>query len=112
MLVIGDAAHAVSPATGQGASLAIEDAVVLARCLAAPAAGSDPRAAFDAYEAERRERVERVVAYGKRLGSTKTAGPVGRRIRDAVLPRFLAMAASPKAMAKQAWIFDYRAELS
>ena len=111
MLVIGDAAHAVSPATGQGASLAIEDAVVLARCLAAVDAGN-PGAAFAAYEGERRERVERVVAYGKRLGTTKTAGPVGRWVRDLVLPRFLAMAASPKAMAKQAWIFDYRARLS
>ncbi len=29
MLVIGDAAHAPSPSSGQGASLAIEDAVVL-----------------------------------------------------------------------------------
>jgi len=33
MVVIGDAAHAVSPSSGQGASLAAEDAVVLATCL-------------------------------------------------------------------------------
>jgi 2-polyprenyl-6-methoxyphenol hydroxylase-like FAD-dependent oxidoreductase len=33
MIVIGDAAHAPSPTSGQGASLSIEDAVVLARCL-------------------------------------------------------------------------------
>jgi 2-polyprenyl-6-methoxyphenol hydroxylase-like FAD-dependent oxidoreductase len=33
MIVIGDAAHAASPATTQGASMAIEDAVVLAQCL-------------------------------------------------------------------------------
>ena len=33
MVVIGDAAHAPSPTSGQGASLAIEDAVVLAKCL-------------------------------------------------------------------------------
>lgn len=33
MVVIGDAAHAASPASGQGASMAIEDAVVLAQCL-------------------------------------------------------------------------------
>jgi FAD-dependent urate hydroxylase len=33
MIVIGDAAHAASPTSGQGASLAIEDAIVLARCL-------------------------------------------------------------------------------
>jgi FAD-dependent urate hydroxylase len=33
MIVIGDAAHATSPSSGQGASMAIEDGVVLARCL-------------------------------------------------------------------------------
>ena len=32
-LIIGDAAHAASPATGQGASMALEDAVVLAKAL-------------------------------------------------------------------------------
>ena len=33
MIVIGDAAHAASPSTAQGASMALEDAVVLAQCL-------------------------------------------------------------------------------
>ena len=33
MIVIGDAAHATSPAAGQGAAMALEDAVVLAQCL-------------------------------------------------------------------------------
>jgi len=33
MIIIGDAAHAASPATGQGASMALEDAVVLAKTL-------------------------------------------------------------------------------
>ncbi|MGQ0774779.1 MAG: FAD-dependent monooxygenase [Pseudonocardiales bacterium] len=32
MVLIGDAAHVTSPSSGQGASLAIEDAIVLARC--------------------------------------------------------------------------------
>lgn len=32
-IIIGDAAHAASPSSGQGASLAIEDGVMLARCL-------------------------------------------------------------------------------
>jgi 2-polyprenyl-6-methoxyphenol hydroxylase-like FAD-dependent oxidoreductase len=31
--LLGDAAHPMSPAVGQGASLAVEDAVVLAKCL-------------------------------------------------------------------------------
>ncbi|MGO8981401.1 MAG: FAD-dependent oxidoreductase, partial [Streptosporangiaceae bacterium] len=33
MIVIGDAAHAPSPSSGQGASLSIEDAVQLAKNL-------------------------------------------------------------------------------
>src|SRR3712207_668033 len=33
LVIIGDAAHATAPSSGQGASMAIEDAVVLARCL-------------------------------------------------------------------------------
>ena len=51
MIVIGDAAHAPSPTSGQGASLSVEDAVVLAKSLRdAPgprprSPGSRPRAA-------------------------------------------------------------------
>ena len=33
VLLMGDAAHAVAPHSGQGASMAIEDALVLAACL-------------------------------------------------------------------------------
>jgi 2-polyprenyl-6-methoxyphenol hydroxylase-like FAD-dependent oxidoreductase len=54
-LLIGDAAHAASPATGQGASMALEDAVVLAKALRdAP----DTDTALALYEALRRPRVE------------------------------------------------------
>jgi 2-polyprenyl-6-methoxyphenol hydroxylase-like FAD-dependent oxidoreductase len=54
-LIIGDAAHAASPATGQGASMALEDAVVLAKALRdAPTI----EAALTPYERLRRPRVE------------------------------------------------------
>jgi 2-polyprenyl-6-methoxyphenol hydroxylase-like FAD-dependent oxidoreductase len=33
VVLVGDAIHAVSPTAGQGASLAMEDAIVLAQCL-------------------------------------------------------------------------------
>lgn len=75
MIVIGDAAHAPSPTSGQGASLSIEDAVVLAKCLrdlpTVPAA-------FASFEAQRRPRVERIIKWAARVSSTKAAGPVGR----------------------------------
>ncbi|MFI9173689.1 FAD-dependent oxidoreductase [Streptomyces lincolnensis] len=54
-LILGDAAHAASPATGQGASMALEDAVILAKSLRdAP----DMDSALSHYEGLRRPRVE------------------------------------------------------
>jgi 2-polyprenyl-6-methoxyphenol hydroxylase-like FAD-dependent oxidoreductase len=82
MIIVGDAAHAASPSSGQGASMAIEDAVVLAKCFRdAP----DVSSAFARYEATRRPRVERVVREGKKSGDGKTPGRFGRVFRDAVL---------------------------
>ena len=86
LVIIGDAAHATSPASGQGASMAIEDGVELGRCLRDL---PDPRSAFAAYERMRRERVEKVVANGARSSNAKAAGPVARVLRDAFLPIFL-----------------------
>ena len=51
---IGDAAHAMSPQLGQGANLALMDALVLARTLERAA---DARAALPAYARERRRHV-------------------------------------------------------
>ena len=72
MVIIGDAAHAPSPSSGQGASMAAEDAVVLAKSLRDM---PDIPRALDAYERQRRQRVERIVAQGARTSSAKTAGP-------------------------------------
>ena len=94
IVLAGDAAHAVSPSSGQGASLALEDAVVLARCLQE---AEEPRAAFARYEAERRPRVERIARWAERIGSAKTPGPAGARVRDAVMPLVLRLTAGGKA---------------
>jgi 2-polyprenyl-6-methoxyphenol hydroxylase-like FAD-dependent oxidoreductase len=104
MIIIGDAAHAASPASGQGASLAAEDAVTLAKCLRdAP----DTPAALAAYERLRRDRVERIVAQGKKNGDDKAVGPVGRVIRDAILSIvFKRMGRSGKD--PNGWMYDYQ----
>ena len=102
-VLIGDAAHAVSPSSGQGASMAIEDAVTLGRCLGAR---SGVPAALADYERLRRDRVEKVVAYGRRSGSTKTAGPVGAAVRDAMMP--LVMRLLYRKGDPQSWILDHR----
>lgn len=57
--LIGDAAHAMAPDLGQGGCQAIEDAWVLAECLAAQA--DAPAAALRAYDAARRDRVASIV---------------------------------------------------
>src|SRR4029079_5324002 len=75
MVIIGDAAHATSPSSGQGASMAIEDAIVLAKCLRDCDGISQ---AFATYERLRQTPVERVVAYSARVGQSKTVGEVGR----------------------------------
>ena len=98
MVILGDAAHATSPSSGQGASMAIEDAIVLAKCLRDCSSVS---AAFGAYERERRARVQRVVAYSARVGSTKIAGPVARWFRDLMMPVALKLFASSEA---HAWL--------
>ncbi|HEY3688178.1 MAG TPA: NAD(P)/FAD-dependent oxidoreductase [Streptosporangiaceae bacterium] len=71
-LVIGDAAHAASPATGQGASMALEDAVVLAKALRDEATTA---AALEAYERVRRPRVSHNIANSARLTGARRGGP-------------------------------------
>jgi FAD-dependent urate hydroxylase len=101
LVIIGDAAHATAPSSGQGASMAIEDAVVLARCLRdLPEIGQ----AFAAYERLRRARVERIVAHGARTSNSKAAGPVARVLRDLMMPLILKRVASGESLA---WMHDY-----
>ncbi|HET9518082.1 MAG TPA: NAD(P)/FAD-dependent oxidoreductase [Actinoplanes sp.] len=105
VVLIGDAAHAMAPSSGQGASMAIEDAVVLATALRdAP----DVPTGLAVYEAARRERVQRVVERGRRNGSPKSAGPVGRWVADLVMPPILrAVARRPQS---SAWLLDHAVE--
>jgi 2-polyprenyl-6-methoxyphenol hydroxylase-like FAD-dependent oxidoreductase len=72
MIVIGDAAHATSPSTAQGASMALEDAVVLAQCLRDLPSLPEALAGF---EGLRRERVERIVASGASNGNPSPPAP-------------------------------------
>ncbi len=101
IVIVGDAAHAAAPSSGQGASMAIEDAVVLAKCLRDL---PDIRQAFAAYERLRRARVERIVAHGARTSNSKAAGPVARVLRDLMMPMVLKRVAGNGTLA---WMHDY-----
>lgn len=102
LVVLGDAAHAPSPSSGQGASMALEDAVVLATSLRDSAFIED---GFAAYESARRERVERIVAAGARSSSAKIPGPMGRVFRDAALRLVFRLAVTDRSTA---WMTGHR----
>jgi 2-polyprenyl-6-methoxyphenol hydroxylase-like FAD-dependent oxidoreductase len=104
MIVIGDAAHAPAPSSGQGASMAMEDGVLLAKALRDH---PDVAAAFAAYEAGRRVRVERIVAHGARSSSSKTPGRVGGPFRDAFMRIAFRYLITERALS---WMYDHRIE--
>ena len=64
-VIIGDAAHATTPNMGQGACMAIEDAVVLANCLSKE---SNVSKAFQNFERKRMGRTQQIVKDSWRLG--------------------------------------------
>ena len=101
-VLVGDAAHAVAPHSGQGASMALEDAATLARLLREQGLGY-LAATLAAFEGERRERVEHVVAYSRRIGATKKRGPVGAFVQNLVLRLVLRL--SPPDFG---WLYDHR----
>lgn len=71
--LLGDACHPMMPFMAQGAGMAIEDAVVLARSLAAHEPG-DEAAALQVYEASRRSRTADVQIGSRGNDWLRTAG--------------------------------------
>ncbi len=104
--LLGDAAHAMVPFLAQGAAMAIEDAAVLARCLAASPGNS--ATALAAYEADRKPRVTRVWNAARRTGEHYHMTGTLARLRDIALglvgPRLLLM--------QNDWIYRWRSEPS
>lgn len=64
--LLGDAAHATTPALGQGGCMAIEDSVVIARELSA--ADGDVAGALQRYNEQRRDRANGIVRSARRQG--------------------------------------------
>ncbi|BFV59245.1 FAD-dependent monooxygenase [Kitasatospora sp. CMC57] len=99
LVLTGDAAHAPSSSSGQGASLAAESSVELARCLR----DLPLPQALARYENLRRPRVERIIKETARTNARKAAGPVARVVRDALLPVVFKLTKPEKS----AWQFRY-----
>ena len=91
--LLGDAAHPMKPNIGQGAAQALEDAVVLASCVAGRGLAEE---ALRAYERRRVRRANAVVRASRRAGRVaEVRSPLGARVRDEfmkVLPDRLAIA--------------------
>jgi 2-polyprenyl-6-methoxyphenol hydroxylase-like FAD-dependent oxidoreductase len=80
--LLGDAAHATTPNMGQGACMAVESAVVLARCLAD---GASVEAALRDYERIRQPRTAWVTRQSWQLGQIgQIENPLLCAARDAV----------------------------
>ncbi|MGC5223035.1 FAD-dependent monooxygenase [Micromonospora sp. DT81.3] len=103
VVAVGDAVHAASPSSGQGASLALEDAITLARCLRDR---PDRATAFADYQAVRAPRAEAVVRYARRIDAQKrvTKSRLGIAIRDWMMPRFLKNAADDT---RNDWLYNH-----
>ena len=100
--MIGDAAHATLPHIGQGASMAIEDAVILAKCLRDMPSLKD---AYEKFETLRKKRVEKVVKTARQNGKVlSVTNPIQKIFRGLMLSLMLKrMSISPMN-----WIFSYK----
>ena len=103
VVAVGDAVHAISPSAGQGASLALEDAITLAKCLRDL---PDHGAAFAEYQRLRQPRAEAVVGYAQAINKQKrvTKSRLGIAIRDAMLPMFLRKARDDT---RNDWLYNH-----
>ena len=101
---MGDAVHATSPSAGQGASLALEDAITLAKCLRDE---PDRALAFAAYQRVRQPRAEQVVGYARAIDGQKrvTKSRIGIAIRDAMMPLFLRKANNDT---RNNWLYNHQ----
>jgi salicylate hydroxylase len=103
--LLGDAAHAMLPFAAQGAGMAIEDAAVLAKCLAD--GGSDAAAvaaALKKYARQRRGRVGRMQRLAARQGRIyHMSGPMA-----AARDLFIRMMGGRRILSRQDWIYDWR----
>jgi len=102
--LIGDAAHGISPHIGQGASLALEDTVVITEQLQL---NKECEAAFQAFQSERQPRVEKIIKNARKVGNTKTkTNPITAWFRDLFIGFFIS-----KQIKQLDWIYGWRQKI-
>lgn len=105
IVLIGDSAHAMPPQAGQGASVALEDAMYLAAML--QRCRGDHIQAFAAYEQGRRERVEKIAEHARKSAERQTG-----RIAFWFMKQLLKIILPIVGSRSQQWMYDYRIEWS
>ncbi len=100
-VLLGDAAHGMTPNLGQGGAQAIEDAVVLAEKLSE---NSEPEEAFRQYEKDRMKRVYQIKKLSRQFGQMAHLQP--RWLQKA---RNTLMKISPKSWKKRQieWLYRF-----
>lgn len=99
VVLMGDAAHATTPNLGQGACMAIEDAVVLANCVAS---SKNPTEAFALFEQRRIQRTTKIVEDSWQLGrAAQLSNPLLIRLRNFALKH------APSGLAAKQFRFIY-----
>ncbi|MDR6225153.1 FAD-dependent oxidoreductase [Desmospora profundinema] len=105
VVLIGDAAHATSPHAGQGASMALEDGIVLVKCLRDIPCS---KKAFAMYQALRKERVGKLVRMARKNGQNKmVSDPVRMWFRDQMMRVAFKFFVNERAID---WIYSYRVD--
>jgi salicylate hydroxylase len=104
VLLLGDAAHPMLPFMGQGAAQSIEDALVLARCLAA--GRDEPEHAIGLYADRRRRRTAALQAASRDAGRTMQLSDP-----DEVAVRNARMLERPRSQIDASdWVWGYDVE--
>ena len=102
--LVGDAAHPTLPFLAQGANLALEDAWVLADCLAS---NGQPRAALTMYQQRRKHRATKVIsAANANARNYHLRAPLLRGAAHSLL-RTAGMIAPRRAVGQFDWIYGH-----
>jgi len=106
VVLVGDAAHAMSPSAGQGASVALEDALHLVKLLCR--SSGEIETVFAEFERARRPRADRISAEAHKNETRQRGelGPLACRLRNRMLSVVLPLFGSKSLD----WMYSYQVD--